>query len=112
MPTALLSNLMIGLSGFCIAFGIGPQNAALQIVTPGEMRGQITALFLFVFNIVGFGLGATIVALFTQYVFGSESMLRYSLATTVAILAPGSALILASGLKAYGRSVLRSRTWV
>jgi MFS family permease len=111
MPTAFLSNLMIGLSGFCISFGIGPQNAALQVITPGEMRGQITALFLFVFNIVGFGLGATIVALFTQYVFGSEALLRYSLATTVAVLAPVAILILASGLKAYGKSVVRARSW-
>ena len=111
MPTAFLSNVMIGLSGFCISFGIGPQNAALQVITPGEMRGQITALFLFVFNIVGFGLGATIVALFTQYVFGSEAMLRYSLSTTVAVLAPVAILILASGLKAYGKSVVRARSW-
>jgi MFS family permease len=111
MPTAFLSNLMLGLSGFCISFGIGPQNAALQVITPGEMRGQITALFLFVFNIFGFGLGATIVALFTQYVFGSEALLRYALATTVAVLAPVALVILASGLKAYGKSVERARSW-
>ena len=111
MPTAFLSNLMLGLSGFCISFGIGPQNAALQVITPGEMRGQITALFLFVFNIFGFGLGATIVALFTQYVFGSDALLRYALATTVAVLAPVALVILASGLKAYGKSVERARSW-
>jgi MFS family permease len=111
MPTAFLSNLMLGLSGFCISFGIGPQNAALQVITPGEMRGQITALFLFVFNIFGFGLGATIVALFTQYVFGSEALLRYALATTVTVLAPVALVILASGLKAYGKSVERARSW-
>jgi MFS family permease len=111
MPNALLSNIMLALSGFCISFGIGPQNAALQIVTPGEMRGQVTALFLFVFNIIGFGLGSTVVALFTQYVFGNESMLRYALSTTVAILVPLEALILASGLKAYGNSVVRARSW-
>src|ERR1700728_1120939 len=111
-PTALGSNIMIGLSGFCISFGIGPLNAALQVVTPGEMRGQVTALFLFVFNIIGFGLGSTIVALFTQYVFGSDALLRYSLSTTVAILAPIAALVMASGLKAYGKSVVRARSWV
>jgi MFS family permease len=111
MPTALLSNLMLALSGFCISFGAAPQNAALQVITPGEMRGQITALFLFVFNIIGFGLGATIVALFTQYVFGSDALLRYSLATTVAVLAPVALVTLASGLKAYGKSVERSRSW-
>jgi MFS family permease len=111
MPTALGSNIMLALGGLCISFGIGPQNAALQTVTPGEMRGQVTALFLFVFNIIGFGLGATIVALFTQYVFGSDSMLRYALSATVAILAPAAALTLGFGLKAYGRSVVRARAW-
>jgi MFS family permease len=111
MPTALGSNIMLALAGLCISFGIGPQNAALQTVTPGEMRGQVTALFLFVFNIIGFGLGATIVALFTQYVFGSDSMLRYALSTTVVILAPAAALTLGFGLKAYGRSVARARAW-
>jgi hypothetical protein len=49
--------------------------------------------------------------LFTQYVFGSEAMLRYSLSTTVAVLAPVAILILASGLKAYGKSVVRARSW-
>ena len=111
MPTAVGSNIMLALGGLCVSFGIGPQNAALQTVTPGEMRGQVTALFLFVFNIIGFGLGATIVALFTQYVFGSDSMLRYALSTTVAILAPAAALTLGFGLKAYGRSVARARAW-
>jgi MFS family permease len=111
MPTAAGSNLMLALAGLCISFGVGPQNAALQTITPGEMRGQVTALFLFVFNIIGFGLGATVVALFTQYVFGSDALLRYSLATTVAVLAPLSALVLWLGLRPYGRSVAASRRW-
>jgi MFS family permease len=102
---------MLALAGLCISFGVGPQNAALQTITPGEMRGQVTALFLFVFNIIGFGLGATVVALFTQYVFGSDALLRYSLATTAAVLAPLSALILWLGLRPYGRSVAESRRW-
>jgi hypothetical protein len=40
---------------FCLSWLVGPMNAALQIITPDQMRGQITALFLFVFNIIGFG---------------------------------------------------------
>jgi hypothetical protein len=50
-------------------------NAALQIITPNQMRSQITALFLFVFSIIGFGLGPTVVALFTDYVFHAESQI-------------------------------------
>jgi len=39
----------------------GPQNAALQIITPNQMRGQGDGtLFLFVFNVIGFGAGPTV----------------------------------------------------
>ena len=65
----------------------GPYNAALQIVTHNQMRGQVTALFLFVFNIVGFGLRCDDRSLaFTNFVFGDENMLRYSLAATAAVM--------------------------
>ena len=111
MPTAGWALTLMALQGFVASFSIGPQNAALQVITPGEMRGQITAFFLFMFNIIGFGLGPSIVALFTDKVFHDESMLRYSLATTVAILGPLAVITLWSGLKAYGKSALQARAW-
>jgi MFS family permease len=111
MPTPALSLTMLALQGFVISFSIGPQNAALQVITPGEMRGVITALFLFMFNIIGFGLGPSIVAAFTDKVFHDESMLRYSLSTTVAILGPLALITLWSGLRSYGKSVAQSRAW-
>jgi MFS family permease len=111
MPTPALSLTMLALQGFVVSFSIGPQNAALQVITPGEMRGQITALFLFMFNIIGFGLGPSIVAAFTDKVFHDESMLRYSLSTTVAVLGPLALLTLWSGLKSYGGSVVQAKAW-
>jgi hypothetical protein len=61
-------------------------NAAHQIFTPNQMRGQMTALYLFIFNIIGFGLGPTVVVLFTDYVFGAESQTGYSLSSTADLL--------------------------
>ena len=107
MPTPQLAIALIVWSFVCAMLSPGPYNAALQIVTPNQMRGQVTALFLFVFNIVGFGLGATIVATFTNYVFGDESMLRYSLAATTALMGPISIACFWFGLKPYARSVER-----
>ena len=40
------------------------------------MRAQLSALFLFVINLVGLGLGATLVALGSDYLFPEESGLR------------------------------------
>jgi len=111
MPTPGLALTLLALQGFVVSFSIGSQNAALQVITPGEMRGQITALFLFMFNIIGFGLGPSVVPLFTDHVFHDDNMLRYSLVCTAAILGPLAVLTLWSGLKPYGRSVAQARSW-
>jgi MFS family permease len=107
MPTPELAIAFVILGFLAGMLTPGPYNAALQIVTPNQMRGQVTALFLFVFNIVGFGLGATIVATFTNFVFGDENMLRYSLAATAAVMGPISIICFWLGLKPYARSVER-----
>ena len=96
---------MLAVQSFIVGWGIGPQNAALQVITPNQMRGQVTALYLFVFNLIGFGLGPTFIAVLTDYVFGSEDQLRYAMALAASVMAPLAALIYWSGLKAYGEAV-------
>jgi len=112
MPTPELSVAVLSLQFFFAMFLPGPMNAALQIITPNQMRGQVTALFLFVFNVLGFGVGPTFVATLTDYVFHNESMLRYSLVVSGAAMGPLAALTVWSGLKAYGESVKRAASWV
>ena len=85
--------------------GAVPQNAAIQSVTPNEMRGQVTALYLFIFAVIGLGLGPTFIALFTDYLFADESMLRYSLASSAAIMLPIAAWIMWQGVKPYGEAI-------
>ncbi len=111
MPSGKLAVALLGVQFFINMLLPGPQNAALQIITPSEMRGQVTAFFLFIFNVVGFGFGPTFVALLTDHVFKSDALLRDSLATTAAIMGPLAAISIWSGLKAYGRSVVRARSW-
>jgi MFS family permease len=111
MPTPKLAMLVFGLQFFVNMLLPGPQSAALQIVTPNQMRGQVTALFLFVFNAIGFGFGPTFVALLTDHVFHDEALLRYSLSATAAIIGPLAALTIGWGLKPYAQSVRRARTW-
>jgi MFS family permease len=120
LPTSILYPLMpdpqwalalLGLNLFVASLGIGPGNAALQIVTPNEMRGQVRALYMFVFNVIGYALGPVFVALFTVYLFGDEASLGYSLSTAAAIMGPLAVLVTWYGLKPYGRSVVRARAW-
>jgi MFS family permease len=94
--------------GFLIGIGGAvPQNAALQSVTPNEMRGQVTALYLFVFSVIGIGIGPTFIALFTDFLFADEQMLRYSLALSATIMLPISAVIMWWGVKYYGEEIAK-----
>lgn len=111
IPNATAAVVLSAALGFVHAWVLGPQNAAIQIITPNEMRGQVTALFLFVFNVIGFGFGATVVALLTDHVFGGASGLKLSLATAAATLGPLAAVVIWWGLPAYGAAVERARTW-
>ena len=111
MPNDWSAAIMVGFFYLFAMMVPGPQNAAMQVVSPNQVRGQVMALYLFVFNIVGFGMGPTIVALFTDYIFGDPADLKYAMALAAAIIGPLAALIFWYGLKHYARSVAKARAW-
>jgi MFS family permease len=100
--------LAVSCASLGVLIGIGgavPQNAALQSVTPNEMRGQVTALYLFVFSVIGMGIGPTFIAVFTDMIFKDELMLRYALAVSATIMLPIAAWIMWWGVKHYGDAI-------
>jgi len=94
-PTFWLGLLLIGVTQFLITLPFGVAPAALHEVTPNQYRGQIIAIYLFFINLIGLGLGPLFVGLITDYVFGDESMLRYSMLIIAVVLLPLSGFILA-----------------
>jgi MFS family permease len=111
MPNAYLAVAVSTIGLFFLSLTAAPLNAALQFITPHQMRGQITALFLFVFNVIGFGLGPILVSFFTDYVFKAESQVGFSLAAAGLILGPLGTFVIWLGMKPYGRSVAAAREW-
>ncbi len=111
MPSAPLAFALLGLGYLVSSLQFGPINAAMQIVTPNEMRGQITALYLFIFNTFGTGLAPLVIGLVTDRIIGSEAKLNESIVLTAAVFEPIVLLIMWSGLKPYARSVVRARAW-
>lgn len=111
MPTPEMALILHAVNSLVTVIGAGPGHAALQIITPNQMRGQVTALYFFVFNLIGFGLGPLIIALFTDFLFGSDQSLRYSMSIAAATLLPFSVVVLWLGLKPYRRSVIQAKEW-
>ncbi|MGH7711229.1 MAG: MFS transporter, partial [Gemmatimonadaceae bacterium] len=97
--------LLIPLNIFhALPFGAAP--AALVDLAPARMRGQITALFFFAINVIGFMLGPVAVGQFTDRVYG-ESGVGYSILSVAAIFLTLAALILALGSRVYAAAVRR-----
>jgi MFS family permease len=110
MPNPWLAFTFLGINMMLRFLSPGAQNAALQSVTPNEMRGQVTAIFLFIFNLVGYGIGPFYIGAFTDLI-GAESMLRYSLAASTAIAGPIATFILWRAMKPYGELYKKATAW-
>lgn len=83
--------------------------AALQVITPNRMRAQVSALMLFMTNLFGLALGGSVVAFFTDFVFGSDKSLRYSLAVVAALVYPAAAILVGWGLRYYRAALAEQR---
>lgn len=106
VPGATAALVLIALGVVANGATIGVSAAAVQFITPARLRGQIASIYVLLASIAGIGLGPTTVAFLTDYVFGREDALRYSLALISAITLPGAAICLMRVLPYYRRSAV------
>ena len=90
-------------------FGLAP--AAIQQLMPNTMRGQASAIYLFVINLIGLGLGPTVVATLTQDVFQDKNAVHLSLLVAGVSAHLCAAVLLWRGLKHYRRSLDYLSEW-
>ncbi|OUS28707.1 hypothetical protein A9Q99_11265 [Gammaproteobacteria bacterium 45_16_T64] len=108
MPSSMLALALSTIVIFVHYMHFGVAMAGLQLITPNRMRAQTSALMLFLTNLFGLALGGTIVASLTDFVFGDDQALRFSLSTISLVFYPLAALLVALGLKSY-RTLLIER---
>ena len=110
MPAAGTSMALFAPLLFFASFPFGPAATALQLVTPANRRAQISALYLFVVNLTGIGIGGTVTALFTDFVFRDDLRLHHSMATVSAIGATLSLVFLILLRSRFARSIMEQET--
>lgn len=76
---------------------------ALQLILPNRLRGQISALYLVVLNVIGLGLGPMLIGAITDFFFSKPSDVRYALALVNAACAPIAFAFLAGCFRSYRR---------
>jgi spore maturation protein SpmA len=78
---------------------------------PNTMRGQASSIYLFVINLIGLGLGPTVVATLTQDVFHDKNAVHLSLLVTGVCAHVCATVLLWCGLKHYRRSLEYLSQW-
>ncbi|XLX41491.1 spinster family MFS transporter [Ectopseudomonas mendocina] len=111
MDTAFWASLLMAPTVFCLSMPFGVAPAAIQEIMPNSMRGQASAIYLFVITLIGLGVGPTAVALVTDFVFADDAALRYSLLIVTTLAVSTSIILLAKSLKPYRESVTRLEQW-
>jgi len=101
---AWLAFALVGGSLFLGSMGSGPANAAIQSVTPGRMRGTTTAIYIAIYNVIGYGLGPLIVGWFNDNVFGEQGIAS-SMVVLALISGPLGLMFAWLSLKPYAREI-------
>ena len=83
---------------FFLALPMGISAAALQRIFPNQVRGVVSALYLFVLNIGGLSLGPLLPGVLNDYLFHNGRMIGYSLSIT---MGGAAVLMLITFLHAY-----------
>ena len=94
---------------FALAMPFGAAPAAIQEIVPNRMRGQTSAVYLFIVNLIGLGIGPTAVALVTDFVFADDLALKWSMLIVCTVASLAAIALLVAGLKPYRDTLKRLR---
>lgn len=112
VSNATLSAFLLIPSAFLASAPFGVAPAAIQQIMPNEMRGQASAVYLFVINLIGLGIGPTAVAMTTDYVFHDDNAVNYSLMIVCTIAHVIAGILLWAGRKPFCESLDRLKRWM
>jgi MFS family permease len=106
MPNGLASMILFAAGGMFGIAGAVPQNAAVQRIAPNDMRGQVTAFYLFMFTAFG-ALGSWVVGRVQDIFIQVEADLWKAMLIVAGTLLPLATLLMYRAIKPYREEVER-----
>jgi MFS family permease len=106
MPTGELAIGAMALGTFFGLAGAPAQNAAIQRIAPNEKRGQVSALYLFMFTFFG-AMGSFVIGWVSTYIVVDESQVWKAILITAVIFLPTATFFMFRGIRPYREEVER-----
>ncbi|MEM8986776.1 MAG: MFS transporter [Pseudomonadota bacterium] len=107
-PVQIVVFVMLGVSIFFGSLYIGIIHAAIQMIAPDHLRGQLAALLVLFMTGIGATSGPVIVALITDYVFKDPMKVGYSILLVTLFVSFSVCALLGSNLRQYRESYARA----
>lgn len=101
---SLLITILVFIAFFS-SFGIGTGTAVVQEIVPPTMRAQASAIFLFVVNLIGLGIGPSLVAIVTESIFQDDKAVGFSLMLVSTLALMIAVLLVFMSMKPYRQSL-------
>lgn len=106
MPTGELAIACMIMGVFFGLAGAPAQNAAIQRIAPNHIRGQVTALYLFMFTFFG-AMGSFVIGAVSDFVVGDPQKVWQALLITAVAFLPVATFFMWRGIKPYREEVER-----
>jgi MFS family permease len=110
MPTPELALAGYVIAGLFANYPPAQALAALAEMTPNQLRGFVTAIYVFVIGIGGAGLGPFAMGWVTDHVFADPQKIHYSMALVTFVMGVLGVFLIAVGNKSFRGSLSRV-TW-
>jgi MFS family permease len=94
---------------FFASFPLVISATALQMLAPNQFRARLSAIFLLVSNLIGLGIGTTLVAILTDKYFGNPIMVGSSLSIIGGASCVFAFILLLKGCKFFNDSMQREK---
>lgn len=101
LPNASWALLPLAVSIFLPTFMNGLSPAILQQMVPNQMRGTAISISLLVVNMLGLGLGPTLIAVLNDHVFRDPNMIHLSILLVCVVMAAISLLFILIAYRPY-----------
>jgi len=111
VPNPKVALVLWGIGGFFSTCSYTLLPLVIQGITPNQMRAQNLAVYLLILQLIGSGLGPTIPALLTDYVFGYDEAVGWSLLVVALIFPLLAAWVLSRALAPFRARLAEATAW-
>ena len=106
MPSGELAIACMAMTSLFGLAGAPAQNSAIQRIAPNEMRGQVTALYLFMFTFFG-AMGSFVIGTVSDVIVGDPAQLWQALLIVAGVFMPLATFFMWRAIRPYGEEVAR-----